>query len=152
MAVLAAAKTLVDVERLGTATALGMLWRERIGEWRSQKHHMWFFFFLCFHIFSYPSPSGCFHSLRSFSPLGFIAAGPCRAVVQGAEALPGLGAYLRAASALLQVGHRSCSLNPIRLHGYDAESPREYLCSYLWIWFFLFSVDTLPIKKWYILF
>lgn len=59
----------------------------------------------CRHIFSYPSPSGRFHLLQSlFSPLGFIAAGPCCVVVQGAEALPGVGASVRAASALLQLG------------------------------------------------
>ena len=59
----------------------------------------------CFHIFSYPSPSGHFHLLQSlFSPLRFIAAGPCCVVVQGAEALPGVGASVRAASALPQCG------------------------------------------------
>lgn len=32
MAVLVTARSLVDVERLGIATALGMLWRKRTGK------------------------------------------------------------------------------------------------------------------------
>lgn len=60
---------------------------------------------------------------------GVYAAGPCRAEVRGAEALPGVGASIVPFPSLGR--HQSCCLNPMWFHGCDAEQPWEHL----WLYF-----------------
>lgn len=101
MAGLATANTLVDVDRLGTATALGVLWRERIGERRGQQRYVWFLlscFFLPQSLRTFSSVAEFVFSSGVYFCWSLLRSGPgswgsprCWCIRWGSENLPQLG-------------------------------------------------------------
>lgn len=137
MAVLAIARVLVDVERLGAAMALGMLWRGRIGEWRGQKHHTSFlqsYFFLPQSLRTFSSVAKFVFSSGVYCCRSLLRSGP------GSRGSPGGWCILLGQRVPCSNLGRpwSCSLNPVWFHGCNvcAPQPREHLCSYFWMWVF----------------
>lgn len=81
---------------------------------------------------------------------GAYAAGPCYAEVLGAEALPGVGAFIRAERALAHSGqHQSCCLNPMWFIGVMQNSPGNTSGCVSEL---LLSADALSVKILYVLF